>query len=91
VAVDCLSRSKTSLGSTSEWGETAGFDYWYSGYPNENIVTYNWNRFYLIYCDGTGHQGYVKDPIPVEDSKIYIRGTNNTVASLNFVLSMLPP
>jgi hypothetical protein len=52
---------------------------------------YNWNRFYLIYCDGSGHQGYVKDPIPMHDTKIYFRGYNVTMAHINFVFNLLPP
>jgi hypothetical protein len=59
--------------------------------PEENIISYNWNRFFFMYCDGTGHQGYRKDPLPIHDTKLYFRGSNNTLAHINFILSLLPP
>lgn len=35
------------------------------------------------YCDGTGHQGFKKDPITYKSKKIYFRGYSVTIAHLN--------
>lgn len=96
VANDCFSRSLTNLGSTAPtvdrpWDPTDGFDGYFSGDANEDINFYNWNRFFFIYCDGTGHQGYIQDPLTLHDTKIYFRGTNITKAHINFVFNLLPP
>lgn len=66
-------------------------DWWYSGDAKDDINFYNWNRFFFVYCDGTGHQGYIHDPLLIKDKNIYFRGHNNTIAHLNFVFSLLPP
>ena len=44
-----------------------------------------------MYCDGTGHQGYIENPVIVNNTKVYFRGHNNTIANFNFVFSHLPP
>jgi hypothetical protein len=44
-----------------------------------------WTVVHLKYCDGTGHQGYKKDPIVYNSSKLYFRGHNITVAQLNSI------
>jgi hypothetical protein len=34
---------------------------------------------YIKYCDGTGHQGYRKDPVATPQGKnLYFRGFKNT-------------
>lgn len=38
-------------------------NWYFSGDKSDDIIFYNWNRFIFIYCDGTGHQGFIKDPI----------------------------
>ncbi len=66
VAKDCYYRSKTALGSTDP-NVTDKFindvwdapDWFASGNKDEDINYSNWNRFFFIYCDGTGHQGYI--------------------------------
>lgn len=60
VANDCFYRSTTNLGSTastvaSPWTPTYDLDWYYSGDDKDDINFYNWNRFFFIYCDGTGH------------------------------------
>ena len=68
IAKDCYIRSKSGFGSTKPdvhlpWGETQEFEFLFSGEKGKNALTYNWNRFMFIYCDGSGHQGYLKEPI----------------------------
>jgi hypothetical protein len=55
-----------------------------------DVNFYNWNRYFFIYCDGTGHQGYLEKPITIMNKDIYFRGLNNTKAHLDFVFSLLP-
>jgi hypothetical protein len=57
----------------------------------DDINFYNWNRVFFIYCDGTGHQGYIENPLTLHDTKIYFRGHNITKAHFNFVFNLLPP
>ena len=39
----------------------------------------------MKYCDGTGHQGYKKDPIDYKGVKLYFRGHNVTEGQLNSI------
>ena len=55
VAADCLSRSKTDLGSTKNTNEVIYDGDPFSGDINNDVNFYNWNRYGLWYCDGTGH------------------------------------
>ena len=43
----------------------------------------DWTIVYLKYCDGTGHQGYKKDPLVYKGQNLYFRGQNITIAQLN--------
>jgi hypothetical protein len=64
VADDCFQRSFTKLGSTRDWNDTLTWiDLTFSANPSKDLVFYNWNRVFVIYCDGTGHQGYLKQPL----------------------------
>lgn len=42
-----------------------------------NPLFHDYNKIYLPYCDGMGHQGYVSEPIERNGEKIYIRGERN--------------
>ncbi len=37
----------------------------------------------MKYCDGSGHQGYRKEPIIVNNQRLYIRGHNITIERLD--------
>ena len=63
----------------------------FPGDVNSDMNFYNWNRYIFMYCDGTGHQGYIENPVIVNNTKVYFRGHNNTIANFNFVFSHLPP
>ena len=97
VKESCYNRTFTRYGTTNvsvipEWTDVnGGPDNCFSGYSDDNINTYNWNRFWIIYCDGTGHQGYIEETQVVNGKNIYFRGWNNTMAHLNFIFSLMPP
>jgi O-palmitoleoyl-L-serine hydrolase len=56
VAKDCLTRSMTLLGSSKFTHETETYaDDPFSGDVNNDMNYYNWNRYLIKYCDGTGH------------------------------------
>lgn len=85
---DCYERSFTKLGSTANWTDTiTSIDHVFSGDRSEDVVYYNWNRIFVIYCDGSGHQGYIDKPLNIYGKDIYFHGYNNTMAGLNWVMS----
>lgn len=45
----------------------------------------DWTIAHLKYCDGTGHQGYKKDPVSYKGTNLYFRGHNVTTAQLNSI------
>ena len=42
-----------------------------------------------MYCDGTGHQGYRKEPVNYKDTMLYFRGHNITTERLQSLEDML--
>ncbi len=38
----------------------------------------DWKKVILKYCDGSGHQGYRKNPFKYNGSSFYFRGHNIT-------------
>jgi hypothetical protein len=97
VKADCYNRTFTRWGTTNEtliplWRDVnLDPDTWFPANSTNNINTYNWNRFWIIYCDGTGHQGYIEEPQIVNNKKLFFRGWNNTMAHVNFIFKMMPP
>ena len=45
----------------------------------------DWTIAHLKYCDGTGHQGYKRDPVGYKGEDLYFRGTNVTLAQLHSI------
>ena len=74
-----LDRTTNELGTNKKWPATKT---WGAGHFSRNQTKnphfYNWNSVYINYCDGTGHEGYKKDPIVHKGKNLYIRGLNNT-------------
>ena len=56
---DCVGRSRTSLGSSKTWGDTANFNGFLSDDPQLNPLFYNWTVVFLKYCDGASFAGDV--------------------------------
>ncbi|CDW87261.1 pectinacetylesterase family protein [Stylonychia lemnae] len=89
---ECLyERSSTDLGSSNNYPQTNYLNRTFFEEPEQDLLFSNWNRFFINYCDGAGHQGYKKDPIVHKDKSLYLRGELNTKAHLDFILSKLPP
>lgn len=62
-------------------------DHVFAGERYKDVTFYNWNRIYVIYCDGSGHQGLIHQPVKLNGKTLYFRGYNNTMASLKWTLS----
>lgn len=92
VAYDCYNRSFTKLGSTENWADTStSIDKTFAADPEKDVIFYNWNRIFVIYCDGTGHQGYIESPLNISGKSIYFKGHYNTMTHLDWALRKLPP
>ena len=82
---DCFGRATfqegSKFGSSKTWSQTYSSDAetTLSSDPALDKVYYNWNRAYFKYCDGTGHQGYRKDPVTHKGYKLHFKGLNVTM------------
>ena len=56
---DCLSRSKTRLGSSKDWSPIILLGGIFSDNETVNGEFYNWNVVFLGYCDGGSFSGYL--------------------------------
>jgi hypothetical protein len=74
---DCLSRSKTFLGSSKFWAKQVNGTGPLSGDSKINPDFWDWTTIHLIYCDGASFSGNVKNPVVVNNENIYYRGLNN--------------
>lgn len=75
-----------------DWDDTLTWiDKSFSADPNKDLVFYNWNRVFALYCDGTCHQGYKHQPLKIQEKNIYFHGYNNTMTHLNWIMNKLPP
>jgi hypothetical protein len=82
----CKDRTNKYYGSSKTWKDEYIYDYnIYGGEESKNEQFYNWHRFIIPYCDGTGNQGYIKDAINVGGMDLFFRGYRNTVEGLKFV------
>lgn len=59
----------------------------YAGILSDVAPNYfkDWTIAHLKYCDGTGHQGYKKDPVSYKGANLYFRGHNVTIGQLNSI------
>ena len=88
---DCYQRSFERRGSSDFSPPVEDFDYYFQANKTLNKISYNWNIFIYIYCDGTSTFGYKRDPIIYRDRPLYFRGYNNAVQNIAFTLKMMPP
>lgn len=87
LLLDCLERSKTNLGSSNTWTKIEDDIGFLSGSKDKNPNFFNWHRFDVPYCDGSGHQGHVSQTITVDGKPLYFRGHKNTLAAIDFILN----
>ena len=86
----CYHRSALDIGSSLSYGPNGSFVEknnsigFVSSNPEVNPVFWNWNIFYLLYCDGTNEQGYREEPLYYNDTPVWFRGYNNTKAAFDF-------
>ena len=88
--LSCYKRSSQAIGSSTSYGsngslhqnnESMGYA---SSNPEFNPLFWNWNILYLLYCDGTMQQGYLKDPLYYNDTALWLRGFNNTMSGFEY-------
>jgi len=78
---DCFGRSKTTLGSSSTYAQTAELPFGYlSNDPSVNPQMYNWNKVYLKYCDGGSFAGNNATVTNYNGNNLYFRGFLNLQA-----------
>lgn len=78
----CLARSTTVLGSSTSYADTISQSTGILSDVADNHFK-DWTIARLKYCDGTGHQGYKKDPVSYKGKDLYFRGHNVTIGQLN--------
>ena len=76
---DCYQRSFGEYGSSKDydlfWNEPLVYDNDAALDPN----WHNWHKFFLSYCDGSGHQGWVTKPINYKGKDLYFYGYENVI------------
>ena len=91
---DCLGRTEYLGGvltSSNTWPNVAAGVMVNQFYPYNFGLFQNWNKFFFRYCDSTGHQGYLKDPIHHKGMDLFFRGHNITLSGLDWILKLSPP
>lgn len=90
IALSCLQRSTTILGTSkflpennTIFKEQLPLGY-FSSSRKYNPKFWNWNKIGINYCDGTMHQGYSKDPIIINETKLWFRGNNITMGVIEW-------
>jgi len=84
LLLSCSIRTSSFLGSSRFTGlngslYTTNFSYGYfSSDPTMNPLFSDWQKIYILYCDGTLFQGYKEEPLNYNGTDIWFRGYNNT-------------
>lgn len=82
----CKVRTNFYWGSSKPWKNEYIYDYnFYGGEENKNKQFFNWHRFIIPYCDGTGNQGYKTENINADGTKLFFKGFENTLESLKYI------
>lgn len=86
----CLLRSNTYKG-TSKYiasnGSRISIDLalgFFSNIKKDNPKFWNWNKIGVNYCDGSNHQGFSREPYEYNNTKLWFRGYNNTMGTLEW-------
>ncbi|KRX09499.1 hypothetical protein PPERSA_12242 [Pseudocohnilembus persalinus] len=92
VLTNCYNRGQyLNTGSSERLRQQVNFEGIFSSDYTENPEFYDYTVIHVNYCDGAGHQGYVKDAIQVPnlDQQIWFRGENNTKTILKYAKEVL--
>lgn len=95
ILESCYLRFSTNFGSSNNIGDNGTiYDFeipmgYFSSSEEYNQLFYNYNKILLLYCDGSVHQGYLEEPILVNDVELYFRGFQNTNETLNYAKANL--
>jgi len=83
----CTERLNTDYGSSKNYPNTLNFnDGYLSTDPEINSLTYNWNTYYVKYCDGTSFLGNNHTIIMNKNGdKIYFRGFNILISVFEYL------
>lgn len=81
---DCLSRSTTIFGSTKYRPlevSIYSMDAQFSTDPSVNMLMYNWNKVFLVYCDGGSFSGNNNTrTLASQGDELFFRGRQNLIA-----------
>jgi len=91
ILESCLTRSLGEYGSSNSLGDngtiinsSVAWGY-FSSLKDFNPMFYNWNKVFYLSCDGANHQGYLKEPVVYRDTKLWFRGFNNTMSTMEYL------
>jgi len=74
---DCYNRAHSRLGSSKGWPSSMDLDAetnYFSGDPKINPMMYNWNKVYMVYCDGSSFAGFNNSATSYKGMNIWFRG-----------------
>ena len=81
----CYERIFNYYGSSKTWKDEYVYEYNFNGGdPKKNPQFYNWHKVEIPYCDGTGNQGFKKDPVKFDTENLFFKGYINTLEGLKF-------
>lgn len=86
----CASRTNDYYGSSKYFASEYKYEYdFLGGEEAKNKYFYNWNRFDFPYCDGTGIQGQLNEPVDYNGKKLFFRGHANMLAAIKFMFEKI--
>ena len=80
--MDCWGRSFGNLGSSEHWSSTGSMDGLFSSDCGKNPEFCNFNRVWLVYCDGNSFSGNREQPVVVRGKPLFFRGKRIIDATL---------
>lgn len=81
---NCYQRSKTDLGSSTNYPSTVVETFGIFSDDRENYFV-NWTKIHLRYCDGAGHQGSRSEAILYKGAQLFFRGQDITLAQFESI------
>lgn len=91
ILSSCYQRSLTEYGSSDSYGDNGTLVFsgvswgYFSSIQEFNPEFYNWNKVALQSCDGGNHQGFLREPVLYNNTNLWFRGFNNTMATIEYL------